>query len=58
MLALLFTLKVTLVPGQMVVAVLDEMLTVGVDAELVKVMVLPVALLVVKQPELLDTMVA
>ena len=58
MLELLFKPKVTLVPGQMVVAVLDEMLTVGVDAELVKVMVLPVALLVVKQPVLLDTMVA
>ncbi len=39
----LFTLKLTLVPGQIVVAVLDEMLTAGVEAELVKLTVFPVA---------------
>ena len=58
MLEELFTLKVTLVFGQMVVAVLDEIATVGVEAELVRVIVFPVALDVVKHPVALDVIVA
>ena len=54
----LFTLKLTLVPGQIVVAVLDEMLTAGVEAELVKLTVFPVALAVVKHPVALETILA
>ena len=54
----LFTLKLTLVPGQIVLAVLDAILTVGVEAELVSVTVFPVAFEVDKQPVALETMVA
>jgi hypothetical protein len=58
MFAELLTLKVTDVPGQMVVAEFEDIVTAGVDAELVNVIVLPVALFVERHPVAFDTMVA
>jgi len=58
MFAELLTLKVTDVPGQMLVAEFEEIVTEGVDAELVNVIVFPVALFVERHPVAFDTMVA
>jgi hypothetical protein len=57
MLAVLLMLKDTAVPAQIAVALLADILTVGVDAVPVSVMVLPVAFTVVKQPVAFETMV-
>jgi hypothetical protein len=57
MLAVLLIVKETEVPAQIEVAVLAEIETEGVEAVLLRVMVLPVALAFVTQPNAFDIIV-